>query len=229
MKNSKSIVFVLILAGFVQSANSQKATEFMGPILGNEIEDVRKLISAGADVNEEFNFGATGKITALFLAVTLGRTEICMVLIDSGANVHIIVQGMTLLHNVALSSGDYEETAALLIAKGLDVNAKVTYREAKDATPLHIAAGKGNVSVARLLIQNGAEVNAKLPYNGFTSLHLAAQNGHEKVAELLIAKEADINAKSMYGETPIDLAMSKEHKELAELLRKHGGLSGKQK
>ena len=222
-------MFVLILAGFVQSANSQKATEFMGPILGNEIEDVRKLISAGADVNEEFNFGATGKITALFLAVTLGRTEICMVLIDSGANVHIIVQGMTLLHNVALSSGDYEETAALLIAKGLDVNAKVTYREAKDATPLHIAAGKGNVSVARLLIQNGAEVNAKLPYNGFTSLHLAAQNGHEKVAELLIAKEADINAKSMYGETPIDLAMSKEHKELAELLRKHGGLSGKQK
>jgi ankyrin repeat protein len=58
---------------------------------------------------------------------------------------------------------------------------------------------------------------------------LAAQNGHEKVAELLIAKGADINAKSMYGETPIDLAMSNEHKELAELLRKHGGLSGKEK
>jgi ankyrin repeat protein len=108
----------------------------------------------------------------------------------------------------------------------LDVNAKFT-TEMKDATPLHIAAGKGNVSVARLLIQNGAEVNAKLSDNGFTSLHLAAGNGHEKVAELLIAKGADINAKSMYGETPIDLAMSNGHKELAELLRKHGGLPGK--
>ena len=229
MQNSKSVVFVLLLAGFVQSATSQKATELMAPILGNDVENVKKLIRGGADVNEKFNFGATGKITALFLAVMLGRTEICNVLIDSGADVHIIVQGMTLLHNVALSSGDYEGTAALLIAKGLDVNAKATYGDAKDATPLHIAAGKGNVSVARLLIQNGAEVNAKLPYHGFTSLHLAAQNGHEKVAGLLIAKGADINAKSMYGETPIDLAMSKEHKELAELLRKHGGLSGKEK
>jgi hypothetical protein len=70
--------------------------------LENEIENVRKLISASADVNEKFNFGATGKITALFLAVMLGRTKICNVLIDSGADVHIIIQGMTLAMETGL-------------------------------------------------------------------------------------------------------------------------------
>lgn len=60
----------------------------------------------------------------------------------------------------------------------------------QEDSPLHIAAGKGNVSVAEVLIQNGAEVNARLPYNGYTSLHLASRDGHKKVAELLIAKGA---------------------------------------
>ena len=229
MKKAISILFLAILAVTLLSATRPKAKEFIPLIMGGDIDDIKKLIDAGADVNDKFDFGATRDITALVFAVILGQAEICRVLIDAGADVNIISSGgMTLLHQVALSSGDYKETAELLIAKGLDVNAKHTsFGETKDATPLHVAAGKGNVSIAELLIQNGAEVNARLPFNGYTSLHLASRDGNIKMAELLIAQGAEIDAKSKYGETPLDLAMSKEHKELVDLLRKHGGHSGK--
>jgi ankyrin repeat protein len=229
MKKAISIVALSVLAVFVQSATGQKAEKFMNPILGGDVKEVKKLIDAGADVNGKFSLGATGAVPPLFLATMLGQTEICKVLIDAGADVHFTADGgLTLLHNVCLSNGDYREVADLLIAKGLDVNAKMAYGEARDATPLTTAAAKGNVTIAELLIQKGAEVNARIFYHSLTALHLAAREGKEKMIELLIANGAEINAKSKYGETPLDLAVSKDHKEVAELLRQHGGISGKQ-
>jgi len=233
MKKALSLGILFVLVVILPRAMTQKAEDFINPILGGEIDNVKKLIQSGANVNERFSFGATGPIPPLFLAVMLGRAEICGLLIDAGADIHVVIQGMTLLHNVALSTGDEKETAELLrtaellIAKGLDVNARATGGEIKDATPLHAAAGKGNVSVARLLIQKGADVKARGFYDSVTALHLAARNGHQNVAELLVAKGADVNAKSTFGETPLDWALSKDHQDIAELLRKHGGLAGK--
>lgn len=56
-----------------------------------------------------------------------------------------------------------------------------------------------------------------------TPLADAAVKGDKKEAELLIAKGADVNAKNKYGWTPLSLAESKGHREIAELLRSHGG------
>jgi ankyrin repeat protein len=229
MKKVMAIVLLALLSAAFLMATTQKAKEFIVPIFGGKIDEVDRLIKEGVDVNEKFGFGAMGDITALVLAVMLGRAEICNVLIDAGADVNIkSPEGVTLLHDVAFFSGDYKDIAELLISKGLDVNAKCThYGEILDATPLHLAAAKANGGVAETLIKNGAEVNAKLSYNGYTPLHLAARDGHKEVTELLITKGAEVNARTKYGETPLDLAISKGHKELADLLRKHGGISGK--
>ena len=56
-----------------------------------------------------------------------------------------------------------------------------------------------------------------------TPLHLAAVNGNRDVAELLLASKADVNAKTNRGLTPLGLALDKDHQEVAELLRRHGG------
>lgn len=228
MKKAIATVLLAMLVVTFLMATAQKAKEYIMPILGGKIDEVKRLIKVGVDVNEKFNWGATHDITALVFAVMLGRTEICKVLIDAGADISIeSARGMTLLHQAAFSSGDFKDVAEFLIAKGLDVNAKMKYGEAKDATPLHAAAGKGAIKVAEVLIKNGAELDAKVSENHRTPLHVAAREGHKAVAELLIAKGVDVNAKTKYGETPLDLAISKEHKELADLLRKHGGVSGK--
>ena len=77
---------------------------------------------------------------------------------------------------------------------------------------------------AELLFIEGADVHAKEDY-GFTPLHLAALGSRKEVVELLIAKGADVNAKDDYGTTPLDLP---DDEEIADLLRKHGGKTGKE-
>ena len=66
-----------------------------------------------------------------------------------------------------------------------------------------------------------------------TPLHHAATQDHKKIAELLIAKGADVNAKftkgPLQGWTPLDfatLSAAGNNKEIADLLRKHGGKHG---
>ena len=85
----------------------------------------------------------------------------------------------TTLHSAA--SEGHNETAELLIAKGLDVNAKNDGGE----TPLHSA---GNKEVAELLIEKGADVNAK-DVDGDTPLdwatHPSNPNASAETADLL--------------------------------------------
>ena len=107
------------------------------------------------------------------------------------------------------------------LADGADVNAKD-----RGWTPLLKAAWHGHKEIAELLIAEGADVNAK-GWKGLTPLHDAASNkSHKETVELLLAKGADVNAKDVEGFTPLDKAALWDHKEIADLLVKHGGKSG---
>ena len=55
------------------------------------------------------------------------------------------------------------------------------------------------------------------------SIHDAAESGNIEAVKQAIADGADVNAKLDDGQTPLDFAESKGHKETAALLRKHGG------
>jgi ankyrin repeat protein len=74
--------------------------------------------------------------------------------------------------------------------------------------------------MAKLLLASKADVNAKDDTGG-TPLHLAAKYDSRDVAELLLANGADVDSKNIKGWTPLHVAA--HHKEVAELLRQHGG------
>jgi len=59
-------------------------------------------------------------------------------------------------------------------------------------------------------------------------LHGAAFKGHKEIAELLIVKDAGVNAKIEDSGTPLDVAIRRNHPEIADLLRKHGGKTGEE-
>ena len=114
------------------------------------------------------------------------------------------------------------------LAAGTDVNAKE--EDLLGWTPLHYTATSGNRQITKLLISKGANVNA-INSSNYTPLHGATCNGHKEIAELLIANGADVNARDSGGKTPLDETMtdlSLNKKELAALLRKHGGKRGKE-
>jgi ankyrin repeat protein len=89
---------------------------------------------------------------------------------------------------------------------------------------IHSAAFEGNIEAVKQHLAAGTDVNAKGAV-GLTPLFGAAFNGHKEVIEQLIAAGADVNAKDNAGETPLGWA---EDKELADLLRKHGGKTGEE-
>ena len=85
--------------------------------------------------------------------------------------------------------------------------------------------GEGNIEAVKQHIAAGTDVDAKAG-SIVTPLHVATVFGNKGIPELLIAKGVDVNAKMEDGRTPLNLAESKEHKEPADLLCKHGGKTG---
>lgn len=56
-------------------------------------------------------------------------------------------------------------------------------------------------------------------------LHVAIRKGYSDVAEALIVQGVDLEATTADGQTPLQLAITCNRDEIAELLRKHGATS----
>lgn len=182
-------------------------------------EMLKFLLSKGAHVNIK------DSSRLLYHPIMHGCTEIVAILLARGIKAedgHI---------NRAAERG-HTEIIKLLVASGVNVNARDGYGH---WTALHHAAKHGHTDLAEFLITAGADVNAEsskwvylspttTAYRGCTPLHLAAWMGHKGVLELLIAKGAKVNTKDDKGLTALYYAEGHKHKEVADLLRKHGGV-----
>jgi len=127
--------------------------------------------------------------------------------------------GWTPLHLAAVNG--HKDVVEFLIAKGADMNARITVGMNTGCTPLHKAASAGQKDIVEILIANGADVNA-VANDGETPLHEAATWGHKDVVELLVVKGADLKSRNNYGTTPLRKAAMFGQKEIAELLRGFG-------
>ena len=111
----------------------------------------------------------------------------------------------------AVKTGNIEAVKQHLAA-GTDVNAKTK----SGFTPLDEAMFEGEKEIADLLRKHGGKHG---------TIHSAVGCGDvEAVKEFLVAG-ADVNAQDEYGLTALDYAATKE---LADLLRRHGGKTGEE-
>jgi len=95
--------------------------------------------------------------------------------------------GITALHH-AVERG--HKVAELLIANGVDVNAK----DEDGNTPLHYAVrlGRSRKDIIKLLIENGVDINAK-NNDGQTPVDVALSRNRNEFVELLIEEGADVS------------------------------------
>ena len=120
----------------------------------------------------------------------------------------------------------YEEIVRLLLDNGADIEARSKTRG--HTALLRIVHSLSNsdqgeeqkINTIRLLIKKGANVRAKSNHTGCTALHSAARNNIPKVADLLLRAGADPLALNQDGKRPLDLALQRGHKEVAERLKK---------
>ena len=114
----------------------------------NDLEAVKALIKAGADVNATKNNGTT----LLHYAAIYAGPEIAEMFIRAGADVNAAEStGNTPLHDAAFQ--DKLKITELLIKSGANINAK----RQDGATPLDLARTFGSDNLVKLLIEHGAE------------------------------------------------------------------------
>ncbi|WP_286764844.1 ankyrin repeat domain-containing protein, partial [Rhodopirellula sp. UBA1907] len=97
----------------------------------------------------------------------------------------------------------------------------VNVRDAKKLTPLHVAASRGQSSVAQLLIDHGADVHGPTEDGDWTPLVFASYRGHYEVAKLLVENGAGVTTEDG---NPIHYSGQRKHKDICRLLVEHGAI-----
>jgi ankyrin repeat protein len=238
-ENNADAIRVLIAAGADLTATSTAGafTPLLFAVRGGHLAATRALLDAGANADARLPDG----MSALVLAIYNAHYELAGLLLERGADPNAAAQGWSALHQIAWSrrpnrgfnlpgpvptgSLDSLELARRLVAKGADVDARMT-REPRDgnrnmlnrigATPFVMAAKSADVPLMRLLLELGADPTIKTN-DGTSALMVAAGVGvygpgespgtHEEALEAVrLAFEVgggDVNDANRDGETAL--------------------------
>jgi len=172
----------------------------------DDIEEVRRLIANGANVNgrdEDYD-----KITPIFIAVENGNVEMVRLLIEAGAKVNIRnSEKQTPL--MQLDGDATAELVKLLVGAG----AKVNLNDNENNTALLLAAENCPTEVIQALLDAGADVNLA-DKEGVTPLMHAAEKGDIESVRMILIAGAMVNARDEDGDNAWEYASEKEIEDL---------------
>jgi ankyrin repeat protein len=167
----------------IEVRDQRGATLLMHAAAFGNLQTLRLLIDAGADVNARNDFDATALLWGA------RDPEKAKLLIEHGADVDARSrQGRTPLMLASLRHGG-SSTVALILAKG----ARVDTKDGRGDTALGLAASIGEADTMRLLLAKGADPRAANG-KGETPIILATKGFDAEAVRLLIQKGVDVNA-----------------------------------
>ncbi|KAL7809063.1 ankyrin repeat-containing domain protein [Trichoderma gracile] len=180
------------------------------------VEVARRLLEAGAQVNQHKDSDDDETPSPLWLAARKGHVKVAELLIQNGADVDFSPHPSKLfpIHEAA-RNGD-TDMVRLLIKNGADVDA----RDKEGWSPLMIAAHGNHIGVINLLLEQNANVNAE-KQDGVTALYIASEKGHAQAIQGLLDKGAKSRAAGYSQRRPIHQAAQKGQLEAVKLLLRH--------
>ena len=215
------IFFLFVLVIFI-CASSLLAGELYDKVIQNDIEAVKKLLDAGADINEQVEVGGAGSMTPLLGACVYLHEDMAELLILKGADINVKTsRGETPLMFACYSS---EKIARLLVSKGAEINKK----DGTGSFTVCVGAllgGSESTTLAEFLLSKGANVDeaeTSGPAAGYTCLMMAARNQKPDLVKFLVKNGANVNAKAKNGATPLNLAVKENDTVMVKLLKELG-------
>ena len=186
------LVTLAVILAWPVGALAQFSPVISSPLLieaikAQDLEAVRSLVAAGAEVNVSQGDGAT----ALHWAAHRNDLATANLLIEAGADVNLANDlGATALWLAAING------SASMVARLLEAGANPNAPLKRGETPLMTAARSGNSQAVEQLLQYGADVNAAEHERGQTALMWAVAQQHAAVARLLIEHDADLQVRT---------------------------------
>jgi ankyrin repeat protein len=173
----------------------------------DNVEAMTNYIAAGANINEEFDYG----LTVLEVAIARKNPEMALLLLDADASWTIET-----FHN-AISLGNLEVVQAFL-DKGADLN------ETSGPWGTHallFAARHGHIEIGKLLIEHGADIYLGDSY-GDPALNVAAWNGQLEFVEMLLDSGVNPTTPNYKGRTALYHSIWQKHTEVEKVLQAAG-------
>jgi ankyrin repeat protein len=216
----------------VNARQPDGSTPLQWAAFNGDVDEAKRLIAAGADVNATNNYG----VNAMLLAADIASTGLIQLLLKHGVDPNTAnADGETPLHLVA-RAGNIEAAKALLKA-GARVDPREKFGE---QTPLMWAVTRRHPAMADFLLQNGADVNARsavrdyqrvataesraksLDRGGFTPLLYAARENCRECIDVLLKHGADVNLPDPSGVVPMVIAIINGNTDIARRLIEAG-------
>jgi ankyrin repeat protein len=187
--------------------------DFYTAIKKGELEEVKKCVAQGADVNVDYDASDLGdldwnaeSINPLEYAIVYGQFPIVKFLIQKGA---IIEDGEALISPLAVAA-EYGQREIAEFLLDLGVNPDQAYYG--NESPLYFAIRKGDDKIAHLLLKAGADISLLCEHNTMSYLHASMEKHvNEKrcneLSRLLIKKGADVNCMDINKESPLEYSI----------------------
>lgn len=175
-------------------------------ITRGDLADVRLHLSSNP---ASLNQGRDKTRSPLVQAILRGKTEIALLLIESGAKADAQDSSLRTTLHLAVDRNN-----PALISPLLKAGAKPDLRDRSGWTALHHAAAKNQLETSKALLLGGANPMT-LSELGGTPLHEAAVSGSTELVQLLLDHKVDASVKSKEGVTALDIA--KKYKNTAAI------------
>eukprot|EP00698_Gefionella_okellyi_P006227 TRINITY_DN15622_c0_g1_i1.p1 TRINITY_DN15622_c0_g1~~TRINITY_DN15622_c0_g1_i1.p1 ORF type:complete len:883 (+),score=204.90 TRINITY_DN15622_c0_g1_i1:117-2765(+) len=203
----------------VNAVDKQQNPPLLEAVRAGNIENVRILLRAGANLSLGDGFGAQ----AVLASTKLGRldcaTEIVSWLTKSTGGLEDVWNAL----HFATCTGDVKVVQHVF--DGLPSRRiSELVRPASciaGVTPLHMASVLGDADIVATLLEHGCSAD-DVTDEGETSLHWSARAGHADVSALLLLKGAAVAPTNIYGETPLHVACAAQRIACAGLLITQG-------
>jgi ankyrin repeat protein len=160
-----------------------------------ELEIIKELVNAGADVNVKYDAPTQWTVLMLLCGDIYTPTEVIQFLVDKGADVNAKANGK---HTplLAASGEGTPEIVKILVNAGANMEDK----NFRDQTPLLMALAHNKLQNFDMLVSLGAKVNGSNSYALLSGALLGYSQNKNEMFEMLMSVGVDINATNKDGQ-----------------------------